>query len=77
MDVPGDKLLEPVVCMVSGWLGEDYREPRNLGGFGPSIKAAPPSMFCAVWLLLGRMVFGALGWRSLYPRPSGDPGWRP
>lgn len=32
MDVPGDKLLEPVVCMVSGQLGErTAQSPENWG----------------------------------------------
>lgn len=49
MDVPGDKLLEPVVCMVSGWLGETTTESPGTWGFGSKNKiCSPPSMFWAV-----------------------------
>ena len=72
MDVPGDKLLEPVVCMVSGWLGERTTESPGTWGFRSKHKScSSPSMFCAVWLLLGRMVFGALELALLIPDPVG------
>lgn len=72
MDVPGDKLLEPVVCMVSGWLGERTTESPGTWGFRSKHKScSSPSMFCAVWLLLGRMVFGALELALLIPDSVG------
>lgn len=38
MDVPGDKLLEPVVCMVSGWLGEGLHRTQKNWGLGSKNK---------------------------------------
>lgn len=38
MDVPGDKLLEPVVCMVSGPLGEGTAQSPENWGFESKIK---------------------------------------
>lgn len=49
MDVPGDKLLEPVVCMVSGWLGERTTESPGTWGFRSKNEiCSSPSMFCAI-----------------------------
>lgn len=69
MDVPSDKLLEPVVCMVSGQLGEGLHRAQNTGGLGPRVKVRfSPSLSWAVvdqpeW----RMAFGALGgWGSCH-----------
>lgn len=40
MDVPGDKLLEPVVCMVRDPLGEDQKA-QNREKHLPAILAQP------------------------------------
>lgn len=45
MDVPGDKLLEPVVCMVSDPLGEDQKV-QNREKYLPTVLAhSPPRAF--------------------------------
>ena len=45
MDVPGDKLLEPVVCMVSG-KGERTTQSQEVGGLSLRIKMFLP--FCVL-----------------------------
>lgn len=67
MDVPGDKLLEPVVCMVSGRLGERLHRAQKTGVLGLKIKIgfSPSLSWAVVALLKQRMAFGAWGgWGS-------------
>lgn len=71
MDVPGDKLLEPVVCMVSGW-ERGLQRAQEPGGLDPRIKSAPP-LPCSglLWLLLDRMVSGSEDLALLIPDSVG------
>lgn len=46
MDVPGDKLLEPVVCMVSSRLGQGLHRDQKTGALG--LKISSPSLSWAV-----------------------------
>lgn len=61
MDVPGDKLLEPVVCMVSGRLGQGLHRAQKFGALGLKISFSPSLSWAVVPPLKQRMASGGSG----------------